>query len=407
MQAFSFIASNFRFLASGFLLTFNSSFGQTFFISIFAAHIMAGFNLTDGEWGLLYTISTSASAFVMFWAGATTDSFRVRQLAWFVIPGLALVCVGMALNTSVIGLAVLVFLLRFLGQGMMFQLSSVSMARWFQARRGLALSLASFGIMVGTAILPMMCAALLETLPWRRLWLFSGLFLAATLPLALWLLRAERTPQSFADDVQSAGMEGRQWTRREVIKSSLFLMLLPALLGPPMWGTALFFQQVHIAEVKGWGLVEYLALIPLLTLSSAIMTITAGQLIDKFGSGVLLRLYMIPWCVGFIILYLANDLFMAASALMVFGLAMGIQSTAITSFWAEYFGTRHIGSIKATSTSIMVFGSAIGPGITGSFIDWGYSFPDQMILLAAYFFIALVFVNAAVSRANQRSATSL
>ena len=65
-----------RFLAFGFALTFFSSFGQTFFISIFAGEIRQAFDLSHGEWGGIYTLGTAASALVMIWAGGLTDRFR-------------------------------------------------------------------------------------------------------------------------------------------------------------------------------------------------------------------------------------------------------------------------------------------------------------------------------------------
>ena len=401
MSAFAFIRDNLHFLAAGVLLMFTSSFGQTFFISTFAAEIMEAFDLSDGQWGLTYTIGTSISAVAMFWAGALTDRFRVRLLAWVVLPGLAVSCFFMALNTWVVGLVVCVFLLRFFGQGMTYQLAAVAMARWFIARRGLALSLSNMGIAFGTAVLPVICAALLGWMSWQAIWVAAGIATLLLFPVLLFLLSHERTPQSHAEESEAVGMEGRHWTRAEVLKSALFWMLIPALLGPPAWGTSLFFQQVHIAEVKGWPLVSYLSLIPVLTVVSVGVTLVSGLLIDRFGTGRLLQVYLIPWIVGFIILSFAQSLFWAGVAFVVFGFCIGLQATIITAFWAEYFGTRHIGAIKATSASIMVLGSAIGPGITGAFIDLGYDFPDQMLAISAYYAVALAMVVVAINRAGR------
>lgn len=401
MNALRFIQDNARFLLAGILLTFNSSFGQTFFISIFAAEIMATFALSNGDWGLVYTVGTTASAIVMFWAGALTDRFRVRRLAWLILPGLALTCVAMSVNPFVPGLVFVVFCLRFFGQGMTFQLATVSMARWFSARRGLALSISAVGIWVGQAALPVVFASLLGVVRWQALWLIAAGIVLVSLPALLWLLAQERTPQSLSEDTQTAGMLDRHWTRSEVIKSQFFWLLVPLLLGPPAWGTALFFQQVHIAEVKGWPLVEYLALIPLMTIVSVATTMLVGQLVDRFGSGRLLQLFPLSYLVGFLVLSLAESLTGAALAFCVFGIALGMQTTLITAFWAEYFGTRHIGAIKATSTSLMVFGSAIGPGITGVLIDFGYDFPAQMLLIVVYFAISMAFTWVAVARANR------
>lgn len=401
MNAFGFIRDNARFLAAGIILMFTSSFGQTFFISTFAAEIMGTFDLTDGEWGLTYTIATTASAVAMFWAGALTDRFRVRLLAWVVLPGLAISCFYMAFNLWVPGLIICVFLLRFFGQGMMYQLASVAMARWFIARRGLALSLSSMGIAFGTAMLPMVCAILLDWMRWQIIWFAAGILTLFIFPLLLFLLGRERTPQSHANEAESVGMNNKHWTRPEVLKSPLFWMLVPALIGPSSWGTALFFQQVHIAAAKGWPLVSYLALMPVLTLVSVFVTLGSGLLIDRFGTGRLLQVYLTPWIIGFVILSIAPNLAWASLAFVVFGVAIGLQSTIITAFWAEYFGTRHIGAIKAASVSIMVLGSAIGPGVTGTLIDAGYDFPDQMLAISAYFATAMILVWFAIERANR------
>lgn len=401
MSLASFLYTNAKFLIAGIVLTFVSCAGQTFFISIFAAEIMASFGLTNGGWGLVYTVATTASAVVMFWAGALTDQFRARALATLVIPGLALTCVAMSLSTSVVALFLVVFFLRFLGQGMVFQLAAVSMARWFDARRGLALSISAMGFWIGQAALPVIFAALLLAHGWRSLWLVAALGVIAFFPIVFWLLAQERTPQSMAEENASLGMGARHWTRTEVLRSRFFWLLVPVLLGPPAWGTALFFQQVHIAEVKGWDLVEYLALIPVMTVVSVATTLVAGQVIDRVGSGRLLQVFPLFWIVGFLLLSVAPSLSVALVAFVVFGLAHGTQATLFTALWAEYYGTRHIGAIKASATSLMVLGSAIGPGLSGVLIDLGYSFPEQMIAVAVYFVAAMALVWFAVEEARQ------
>ncbi|MEK6215952.1 MAG: MFS transporter, partial [Boseongicola sp.] len=190
----------------------------------------------------------------------------------------------------------------------------------------------------------------------------------------------------------SVGMHGRHWTRPEVLRSRFFWMLLPMLIGPQAWGTALFFQQVHIAEVKGWPLVDYVALIPLLTAVSVVAAVLSGQAIDRFGSARLAVVYLIPLAFAFLVLGLAETLAMAAVGMVLFGIGHGIQATLPAAFWAEFFGTRHIGAIKAVSTSIMVFGSAVGPGISGVLIDLGLTFPEQMLGIVVYFVAANILV---------------
>ena len=97
----------------------------------------------------------------------------------------------------------------------------------------------------------------------------------------------------------------------------------------------------------------------------------------------------------------AETLAVAAVGMVIFGIAHGIQATLPTAFWAEFFGTRHLGAIKAVSTSIMVFGSAVGPGISGALIDLGLTFPEQMIGISVFFVAANILVWIAVRDASR------
>ena len=398
MDYFHFLRRNWLFLLAGFLLTFTSSYGQTYFISLFAGEIKADFGLTDGEWGGIYTLGTSLSALAMIWAGVLTDNFRVRALALAVMVALALACLAMATVSSWVLLILVVFALRLTGQGMMSQLGSIAMVRWFEATRGKALSLASMGFAAGQAILPIVFVALFGIFHWRSLWVLAAGLVLITIPILLMLLRQERTPQSMAAEAQTTGMHGRHWTRAEMLRSGLFFAMIPMVLGPSAWGTALFFQQVHLTEVKGWELVAFVALMPIYTLSSVFFTFVSGWAIDRFGVSKVVPLQMLPFAISFIVLAYAETILVAGIGLMIFGAGQGMQSTAPAAFWAEYYGTRHLGAIKAVAAALMVFGSAIGPGITGWLIDQGVSFPEQMLPIAVFYLAAATLAALAIIR---------
>lgn len=395
-----FLRDNAAFLSAGLLICFTSSYGQTFFISLFAVDIMAGSGLTDGDWGLIYAVATTTSAALMVFLGPLTDRLRVRRLAMIAATGLALACLAMASLSGALALTVTVLALRFFGQGMMSHIAAVAMARWFVASRGKALSISSMGFALGQAVLPVIFVALLTVVDWHWLWVVSAGLVLMSMPVILRLLRAERTPQSLAKETPAPGMNGLHWTRGAVLRHWLFWLLIPLLLGPPAFGTALFFHQVHLTSVKGWELLDYVALMPLLTIVSVATTFASGAVLDRVGTGRLIVVYMLPFALAFLLIGWAETLTAAAIGLMVFGLGTGTQATVPTAFWAEYYGTRHLGSIKAMAVAVMVFGSAIGPGLTGVLIDAGYPFPDQMSAIAAYFVLAAACATLGVWRAR-------
>lgn len=394
-----FVRSNARWLLAGALLTFCSSFGQTFFISLFAGEIRATFDLSHGQWGGIYSLGTAASAIVMIWAGALTDRMRVRVLGPLTLAGLALACLSMATLGAAAWLPLVIFALRFAGQGMMSHIPAVAMTRWFVATRGRALSLAGLGFASGEALLPIIFVGAMATFYWQTLWVICAAILAGAIPLLMVLLRRERQPQSYAAEAPVAGMLGHHWTRPAVLRHWLFWLMIPALLGPSAFNTAFFFQQVHFAEIKGWTHLELVSLFPLYTGLSIGFMLLSGWALDKVGTARLMPLYQLPMVAAFAFFALSDSLLAAALGLFFLAITSGANTTLPTAFWAEFYGTRHIGAIKAMAAAVMVLGSAIGPGLTGGLIDAGLGIEAQYLGVAAYFLFVTATMTIGIHRA--------
>ena len=401
MKLFGFLRDNSRWLAAGALLTFLSSFGQTFFISIFAGKIMETFSLSHGQWGGIYTLGTSASAVAMLWAGGLTDRFRSRALGGTFLVLLALSCLSMAVSPWAGLLPLVIFGLRFCGQGMISHIAIVSMSRWFVATRGKALSVAGLGFALGEAVLPVSFVSLMLFVDWHYLWMAAALTSLLAIPVLRLLLRQERTPQSHAETDHAVGMSARHWTRAELLRNPLFWFMVPALLGPAAFNTAFFFQQVHFAEVKGWAHIELVSLFPLYTGAAVGAMVVSGWLLDRLGTGRLIPWFQVPMIIGFTFFALAESLFQAFMGLMFIALTTGANSTLPNAFWAEFYGTRHLGRIKATAAAVMVLGSALGPGITGVLIDAGVGIETQYLGVAAYFVMTTVLMAIGITQARR------
>jgi MFS family permease len=395
-----FIAGNARWLGAGALLTLLSSFGQTFFISIFAAEIQGAFGLSHGGWGGIYSLGTTASAIVMIWAGGLTDRFRARHLGAGVLMLLAASCLMMAANPFLWALPVVIFALRLMGQGMTSHIAIVAMARWFVATRGRALALASLGFSVGEALLPLSFVALMTVMDWRLLWVAAAVVAVIGVPVLLSLLRTERMPQSMAEENASFGMRGQHWTRMQALRHPLFWCMFPALLGPSAFNTAFFFHQVHFAEVKSITHLSLVALFPVYTLCSIGFLIVSGWALDRFGTARLLPFYQLPMVVAFTLFGLGQGIVPMVTGFFFLSMTTGANSTLPNAFWAEYYGTRHIGSIKAMAAAVMVLGSAIGPGITGMMIDAGVTLSVQYLGIASYFIFTSTMVGLGIVRSR-------
>jgi MFS family permease len=383
-----FLVSNFRWLATGFLLTFASSFGQTWFISLFAGEIREAHGLTNGAWGGLYTIATLASAALLFSRGALVDTMRLSRLALAVCLLFALATAIVALAPSVWLLGVGVFLLRFCGQGMFPHMAVTSMGRWFHATRGRAVAIASLGHPLGEAILPLVFVGLIATAGWRETWgIAGGAILVVVLPLLFILLAKDRQPQG--DTVTgetSAGLGGAHWQRRDLVRHWLFYAILPLFLTPPFIGTVIFFQQVNVAEVKGWTLAEMAPGYVVWASVSVAAGLIAGWACDRFGPERLMPVLLLPMGAGLLLLAPAEAPQTWFAVLGIMAMTQGAASSFLGAFLPRVYGTRHLGAVRSLQTVIMVISTAIGPGITGVMIDAGVSFPVQGIALGIWCF---------------------
>ena len=402
MPFLSFLRENAPFLLAGILLALASSFGQTFFISIFAGEIRETFSLSHGEWGGIYTVGTTASAIIMLYAGGLADRYRIRGLSVVVILCLAASCLVMGLNQSVWLLPVLILALRFFGQGMLSHLAAVAMSRWFVATRGRALAIASLGFSIGTAFLPMIFVWLKRFTDWQTLWIFCAIVSVGFVPIVRRLLSRERTPQNVASESNATGMDDRHWTRAEVLRTPLFWFMLPALLMLPAFGTAFWFHQVTLAELKGWDLLSFVAIFPIGTAILLASTFLFGWLVDRVGTPPLLPIFLLPCVAAFTILWWAETIPWAIVGLGFLSFSGGAQATVVAAVWSEFFGTRYIGAIKALGTSIMVLGSALGPGLSGVLIDFGIPFDTQMLGYAVGFFVTSMIMIPSLIDATRR-----
>ena len=395
---YNFIINNLRWLTAGALLTFLSSFGQTYFISIFSGEIRNTFDLSHGDWGLIYGFGTFASAIVMIWAGGLTDIMRVRKLGPIVLCALSASCLFMAFNPLVALLPVVIFCLRLTGQGMSTHIAAVAMSRWFVSNRGKALSISNLGFSFGEALIPLFLVSALIYFSWQKIWILAALVTFFSIPILIWLLRQERSPQSIDAEDQSLGMNKLHWTRKQTISHPLFWFMMPAVIGQSAFNTAFFFQQVHFSEIKGWEHLNLVSMFPVYTGVAICMMILSGILLDKLGTAKLIPYFQLPMIIAFILFAFGETIYTALLGFIFLGITSGANTTLPNAFWAEFFGTKHLGSIKAAAAAAMVLGSAIGPALTGILLDFDISLNFQYVGISIFFVLSSLFMWVGISR---------
>ena len=399
----TFLKTNARWIAGGFLLTMFSSFGQTFFIGLSGEELRTKFDLTDGEFGLIYMMATLGSALTLPWLGSLLDRMPGWKVARFVIPLLACACLSIAYAPSVILLVLAIYALRLFGQGMMTHTALTEIGRWYSANRGRATSLVVPGHQAGEAILPVTFTIIALSLGWQMAWtLGAAVLILFALPAIILLWRVERVP-SGAEAEQVDPHTARDWTRGEMIRDPWLYAVLVGVVAPPFIGTTIFFHQDYFIELRGYDPLVFASAFPLMAGTTIVFALLAGRLIDTFGALKLLPFFLLPLGVASLAAGLLTPVWGIYVFMVLVGVSYGFTSTLVGALWPEMYGVKSLGSIRAMIMSAMVFSTALGPGLTGLLIDNGVGLPTQLLFMSGWCVLAcLIMVRAsgAIIRRN-------
>ncbi len=319
----------------GFIFTFFSSFGQSFFLGLFNSSIRETLSITHGQFGSIYASATLLSSFILIWVGKKIDDINIFRFALYVTLLLAFSCFFFSKISSIVFLFIAVFLMRFSGQGLMSHTATTTISRFFTKSRGKALSIGWFGLSTAEFILPVLIVYLLTLTAWQNIWLSISVLIIFFLPFI-----------SFA-----------------LIKN---------------------LKQSFMAY----------------SVLSVITLLGSGFLIDKFTSRKLLIFMNIPLLISMLVLFYLDISISAFIFLGLIGISNGLANVLGSSTWAEIYGVKYIGSIKALTTALMVFSTAFGTALFGLLIDKGFTIEQIAVISFVYIFLSLTALFMVRNRLN-------
>ena len=389
----SFFLSQTKLLLFGFFISFFAGFGQTFFISIFNLEIRSLLNLSDGQFGSLYSLATLTSAIILIWFGKLIDTMDLRIYTFIISLGLTCACIGMFfLTNNLFMLFIIIFSLRFFGQGAMSHTGTTTMSRYYISDRGKAISVGSLGDVLAMMTFPIIALYIIQLVGWTEAWLFAGLsILIIFFPLYLYLLKDHtRLHNEFLKKTNEIKLQ-KNWKIRNVIINKNFFIYLPISVVPPFILTGVIFHQVFIITDKGWGM-ELLASSYIgWGIFSIIGLFIGGPLIDKVDTKKAIPYYLFPMLIGILFLMFLDHSISIFLYMAFLGITNGLWLPFTGSLWAELYGVKNLGAIRAVMHACMVFASAFSPIMLGLIIDYKFGsftigfFCVILILFASYF----------------------
>jgi len=390
------VKTNFKIIIFGFVFTFFSCIGQSFFIGLFNSNIREELNLTHGEFGTIYGIATLCSSLTLIWLGKKIDDLKLINYSLLVVTFLSFAALFFSFVNGLIFLAIGIFFLRLSGQGLMNHTASVAISRFFERSRGKALSYTWIGMSFGEFFLPVIIVYFLTFIYWRSLWQGFAIIIILLLPIFTYLTikeinifsRENKTDNDVKKNIDTI----KSWTRKEVLKDLKFYSILPAMLASSFIITGIVINQTFIIESKDWGKFAIAKSFMIYSILTVATLFFSGFLVDKFTSRKLFPLLNVPLLLSLIVLIIFDHPNSAFVFMGFMGISNGLTNVLMSSLWAEIYGVNYLGSIKALTGSLMVFSTALATVVFGILIDLGNSIENIAALCSIYTAISIIIV---------------
>ena len=386
------LSLNKKVIIFGFIFTFFSSFGQSFFLGLFNAPIRNELGISHGQFGSIYASATICSSLLLIWVGKKIDDYRILNYSLFVVILLFASSLFFSFINSIYFLAVAIFLIRLSGQGLMSHTSTTTISRFFEKSRGKALSTIWFGLSTAEFILPVLITYFFLIYSWRTVWQGISLLVILFLPFVIFNTIKSINLDSREKDIypKLKKIKIKSWRRRDVIKDFRFYIISLNMLAMPWMATGIFVYQSFITDSKMWAIYTIPKAFMVYSITSIITLFVSGILVDKFTGRKLILFMNLPLLLAMLALYQFNHEFLAYVFLGLIGVSNGLANILGSSTWAEIYGVKYIGSIKALTTAFMVFSTAFGTAVFGLLIDNGFSIENIAFVGVTYILISLV-----------------
>jgi MFS family permease len=263
-------------------------------------------------------------------------------------------------------------------------------ARWFEARRALALSIASTGLSLGGVVMTPLSAFLIQhwgiagAAPWLGLTFFLGM-----VPVTALVVRS--TPQEmglvpdgakFAERGVSTALP-RSVSYAQARRSRFFLGVTVAYLFGLGAQVGAITHLFRLASTRESPAVAALAL-ALLASASVVGRLTGGWLLLKLPTRAFAVGMLLGQALALAVLAFATKTLLLAGAVL-FGITVGNVLMLQPLLLAEAFGTRHYGRIYSLSNLVTAAGVAGGPALIGVIYEasGGYVLPYLVVAAAS------------------------
>ena len=369
---------------------------QALGLSLFVDPIVDDLELSRTVVSAMFTGGALTAGAAMVLVGWLVDRYGSRVMLTASAFFFGLAAIGMSRVGDAVGLYAGMAGIRTAGQGSLLLIATTMVSVWFIRLRGRATALTIVGGAISWAAFPPLAHVLISQLDWRQAWIVVGLIIWGLLLLPSALL-VRRSPESVGllpdgdQRVYQSPDAGRRpepvsetdWSLREAIGTSAFWLILLGMLAPGFITTALMFHHISLMASHGIDTGIAAAVLSSLVIVSFGSIFASGFLADLLPN----RFLLVGAQVGLIMSMLLTLTISQPWQAFVYGGALGLTVGFITPLgsviWANYFGRRHLGSVRgAAQVGTSIF-AAMGPLLFSVMFDLTDDYDTAILILLA------------------------
>ena len=288
--------------------------------------------------------------------------------------------------------------------------TNTAVSNWFIRRRGRAIATAGMGTNTGMLIIAPVTVGIIAVWGWQTAWLFFAVlaWIVVVIPSAILMKRRPEdiglqpdgdlpADSNASDNPSRQGTATRAaageavWTRREVIKTPAFWLLITGISS-----SMLAFQGVNIsiapyAEDLGLGAANIAALLMVRSLATLAVAPGWGILSERVDSPLVRVSPFFIQMLASAFLAMADRSVMLWLGVVFYGAGFAGMMIIQEVIWANYYGRLTLGTVRSTSLPLQVLIAGGGPVLINVVFDITGSYrPAYTAFIGLYLLAALL-----------------
>ena len=389
--------------------------GQTMGFAVFTEILMTEFDLSRVALSSAYFVGTVLSGLTLPMAGRLFDHWGARKMIVFssILTGLVLIYLSEAADLSrwisvqlpnlrtVISFTIIgvgFYLIRFAAQGILTLTSRNVLGKWFDVRRGMALSISGIFISFGFSISPKMLDILINRLGYDGAWQFLAVLTLFFMAPVGWLIYRDNPeecglkmdgPNARPPERENLDMViHREYTRNEALRTFSFHAFNLSFAFFALYSTAFTFHIESIGMEFGFEKARIINFFIPMAIISVVVNLFFGWVNSKTRLKFLLLIMNIGAVLAAVGLYRLSSSWGVVLYVFGTGLTGGIFGSLSGVVFPRFFGRKWLGSIAGIGMSTMVIASGIGP--------WLFAWSREQTGSYQWILIVSIFVPAAL-----------